>query len=71
MASAETDRPQRPAAGLCETCRNARIIAAQTGSTFYRCQLSATDMRYPKYPRIPVLRCGGYVAQDGAAAKPH
>jgi hypothetical protein len=57
------DRLLRPPAGLCETCGNARVIEAQTGSTFYRCRLAATDARYAKYPVIPVLRCQGYVAR--------
>jgi hypothetical protein len=24
------------------------------------CGLAAADPRYPKYPRLPVLRCEGY-----------
>ena len=30
------------------------------GSVFLFCLLSQTDTRYPKYPRLPVLRCEGY-----------
>jgi hypothetical protein len=30
------------------------------GSVFLLCLLSRTDARYPKYPRLPVLRCEGY-----------
>ena len=59
-----SDLRPRPFAGLCDTCRNARVIEAQTGSVFYRCQLSANDPRYPKYPRIPVVRCDGFTARD-------
>jgi hypothetical protein len=35
------------------------------GSTFWRCALSARDPRFPKYPRLPVVRCVGFVAADG------
>jgi hypothetical protein len=47
-------------AGLCGHCINARIIETQRGSTFLRCQLSFTDPRFAKYPRLPVRICSGY-----------
>jgi len=46
--------------GLCLTCRHARRIESARESTFWLCGLSATDARFPKYPRLPVLRCEGY-----------
>lgn len=46
--------------GLCATCTHMQKIASDRGSTFYRCGLSDTDPRFPKYPRLPVLRCSGY-----------
>ena len=27
---------------------------------FILCELSVTDPRFPKYPRLPVLSCEGY-----------
>jgi hypothetical protein len=36
------------------------MITSDKGSRFYMCLLSATDPRFPKYPRLPVLRCSGY-----------
>ena len=27
------------------------------------CQLSAIDPRFPRYPRLPVVRCPGYDAR--------
>jgi len=51
-------------AGLCETCRSAAIVQSDRGSTFYRCELSKTDPRFPKYPPLPVLRCDGYEKQS-------
>jgi len=47
-------------AGLCSDCRHAKRIESDRGSVFIMCQLSATDPGFPKYPRLPVLSCGGY-----------
>jgi hypothetical protein len=47
-------------AGLCANCLHVRVIRSDRGATFYLCQLSATDPRFPKYPRLPVLSCSGY-----------
>jgi len=46
--------------GLCADCRFMRRIESDRGSTFYLCERSATDARFPKYPRLPVLQCIGY-----------
>jgi len=46
--------------GLCSTCVHVKIIRSDRGSTFFRCGLSDTDPRFPKYPKLPVLQCGGY-----------
>jgi len=45
-----------------------RRITSDRGSVFFLCKLSATDPRYPKYPRLPVLSCQGY-EKDGALEK--
>ncbi|HEX6548841.1 MAG TPA: hypothetical protein VF134_08885 [Candidatus Dormibacteraeota bacterium] len=45
--------------GLCASCQNARPVAGAR-STFVMCELSRTDPRFPRYPRLPVLRCEGY-----------
>jgi hypothetical protein len=47
--------------GLCETCQNVQVIRTRQGSTFYLCKLWEKDPRFPKYPRLPVLACEGYV----------
>ncbi len=55
--------PHRNAAsklGLCGTCTHARQIMSDRASTFLQCQLSFTDPRFEKYPRLPVLKCNGY-----------
>jgi hypothetical protein len=47
-------------AGLCADCRFVRRMKSDRGSTFYFCERSASDPAFPKYPRLPVLRCAGY-----------
>lgn len=46
--------------GLCAACSHARRIESDRGSVFWLCELSATDPRFPKYPRLPVVACAGY-----------
>jgi len=46
--------------GLCIDCRHARIMRSDREAVYYRCSLAATDPRFPKYPRLPVLNCPGY-----------
>jgi hypothetical protein len=47
-------------AGLCARCSFMKKITSAKGSVFYQCGRSATDPRFPKYPRLPVLRCRGF-----------
>jgi hypothetical protein len=49
-----------PSFGLCDSCIHATLIQSAKGSTFTRCDLSFTDQRFPKYPPVPVLQCGGH-----------
>lgn len=58
------------AAGLCSHCMHARRVESERGSVFVMCQLSAMDANYPKYPRLPVFSCAGYVRKeaDGSEA---
>jgi hypothetical protein len=63
--------------GLCAMCENARVLENRRGSTFWRCALSDVDTRFPRYPRLPVLRCAGFTAgtpqrreRDGATDEP-
>jgi hypothetical protein len=46
--------------GLCATCRRAQVITSSRGSRFVLCRMSAVDVRYPKYPPLPVLRCDAF-----------
>ena len=46
--------------GLCANCQHARRMESDRGSVFWRCDLSRSDPRFPKYPRLPVQSCEGY-----------
>ena len=48
------------AVGLCWRCRHVHVVRSRKGGCFYRCERSATDADYPKYPRLPVRSCDGY-----------
>jgi hypothetical protein len=45
--------------GLCASCANARVVRGAR-STFWSCELSRRDARYPRYPALPVLSCAGW-----------
>ncbi len=60
MKSEESRQSGPDELGLCRTCRNVRVITSARGGVFYLCRLSETDPSFPKYPRLPVLRCSGY-----------
>jgi hypothetical protein len=51
--------------GLCAGCLHARRIESGKGSTFWMCGLHASDARFPKYPRLPVLVCSGFKPDPG------
>jgi hypothetical protein len=51
-------------AGLCGDCVHSRMITSDRGSTFVQCQLSFSDSRFAKYPRLPVLNCSGYAKRS-------
>ncbi len=50
------------APGLCGQCRHVRAVASGRGSVFFRCGRHDEDPAFPKYPRLPVLRCAGFEA---------
>jgi hypothetical protein len=52
--------PAEPATGLCGSCRHSRIVISARGSRFVLCALPPPRPDWPKYPRLPVLRCEGY-----------
>ena len=58
--TAKTEEKSVDDIGLCALCEFMRRIQSDRGSVFYQCQLSATNPKFPKYPRLPVLTCDGY-----------
>jgi len=50
----------RDAASLCHHCEHMRRVESSHGSVFILCELSRRDPNFPKYPRLPVLRCPGF-----------
>ena len=61
MAEDDKINTEHNRVGLCFDCRHTRRIDSSRGSVFYRCGLSDTDPSFPKYPRLPILHCPGYV----------
>ena len=54
---------QSDTVGLCRMCRHARPVTTPR-STFWMCGLAATDPRFEKYPRLPMLACAGYERRE-------
>ncbi|MBW3607206.1 MAG: hypothetical protein KY463_02420 [Actinobacteria bacterium] len=48
-----------PPAGLCDSCRHQQVVRTKR-SSFSLCRRWKEDARYPRYPRLPVLRCRGH-----------
>ena len=69
MSASEITQKQSQV-GLCGDCAHARRIESDRGSVFLLCELSATDPRFAKYPRLPVLSCSGYLQQRAASRNP-
>lgn len=56
------------ATGLCDDCVHQKLIGNTRGSTFSLCERAKLDPAYPKYPRLPVLQCEGYVQASSVSA---
>jgi len=54
-------------AGLCGSCRHAIIRPTRRGPIYLRCARAASDLRFPKYPPLPVRACGGHDLQPEQA----
>ena len=54
-------------AGLCASCKHVQVNKSDRGAVFYFCRLSASDARFPKYPRLPVVVCAGYEKSEEPA----
>jgi hypothetical protein len=49
---------------MCDRCTHQRVVKNTRGSRFSLCERSRTDAAYPKYPRLPVVRCAGFEQRD-------
>jgi len=57
----QAEREEPPlGAGLCDSCVHQQIVCTGRGSRFSLCRRSRTEPEYPKYPRLPVVACGGH-----------
>ncbi len=54
---------------LCDTCLQQKLVPNTRGSVFSLCLRSREDKRYPRYPRLPVLRCPGYEPRPDPAQR--
>lgn len=70
MSSSEPRAPWHPSApspSLCRVCVHVRELESARGSRFLLCKLAARDVRLPKYPPQPRLRCPGFEPAPGRA----
>jgi len=58
MTSSSAD--DRAAVGLCAECAHARVQQSARGSKFWRCGLADVDVRFRRYPPLPVRTCVGH-----------
>jgi len=61
------NRPSRDpdsAAGLCARCRFAHLQVGSGDSRFWRCRRADDDGAFARYPRLPVMACVGFAAND-------
>jgi hypothetical protein len=56
-----------PPVGLCEDCRFAATVKNERGSVFFLCELSRSNTRFARYPRLPVLVCPGFGAREAGS----
>jgi hypothetical protein len=54
-----------PVLGLCADCRYRRTVKSARGSSFVLCDKSREDPAFPRYPRLPVVRCAGFARPQG------
>jgi len=63
-------RKEEERVGLCLNCLHGRRVVSAKASEFWRCAKADTDPRFPKYPRLPVLKCDGYEVLPPHPASP-
>ena len=54
-----------PRFGLCAQCAHQKLVKSGRGSEFSMCKLGLKDPDWPKYPRMPVVRCPRFARTVG------
>jgi enoyl-CoA hydratase/carnithine racemase len=71
MADDESAPAATSPPSLCDSCAYQQLVHNTRGSVFSLCRRSqAQPERFPKYPRVPVLRCVGFVSTKAIASDP-
>lgn len=50
--------------GLCKECVHHSLVKNARENEFHLCEKSKTDSSFPKYPRLPVLECKGFLSTN-------
>ena len=50
--------------GLCGVCQYVSKNETRRGTVYFRCTRAAWDARLVRYPRLPVLACVGFAAEE-------
>lgn len=50
--------------GLCQTCLHHSLVKNARDSEFHLCEKSKIDSSFPKYPRLPVHECKGFLSKS-------
>ena len=67
MTEEENVESERVRVGLCADCQHMRRVESGRGSMFYLCQRGLKGKPgFVKYPRLPVVKCGGYEKSKSA-----
>jgi hypothetical protein len=56
--------------GLCDSCVHQQIVRNTRGSVFSLCRRSRDEPEFPRYPRVPVVECGGHETRPNADEPP-
>lgn len=64
MSTKVDPRKEAPRLGLCASCVHRQEVRNTRGSVFSLCLRSREDPAYPRYPRLPVLKCEGYERRE-------
>jgi hypothetical protein len=52
--------------GLCHDCLYHSVVRNNRNIYFHLCKKSKSDPSFPKYPRLPVRECIGFLSTESA-----